>query len=418
MTMLAPSYEPSRDSAADTPEADPVRWALSRLRSPHWWDREAALTRLALKGAPAEIIVPSLRDRSAAVRLAAIAALRHAAVDNLDDVAQELLSAIDDPDARVVGAAIHALKVLRVERARTEIIAVLDDWCRAASARPGARHPFCIAKSAVGFLAALGPADVTEHFLPLLDLPWPEIRQCARWGITRLRYTPAAPVVIAALERRAMRATRSATDAEEARSYIRLLGALGAREAVPVLLRMARDAVGLRSTAVEALAKIDPERAGPQLVDMLDDPGSRLRRKLLPLMASSGQVEALPKIRTMLADADSRVRRAALRALARLRDRESVEAIRVLCHTDPNPYVRPAATWALAAVSGADAIPTLEVLATDTNAMVRRVAGAALERMRAEPKGPECSEDEGSETEGESPAGSPPRANRKEATHS
>lgn len=387
MTALARNYEPIRDPAAAPPAADPIRWAVSRLHSPRWWDREAALTRLALRGAPAELILPSLRDRVPEVRLAAIAALKGATVDELPGVAQELLCAIDDPDPRVVGAAIHALKVLRVEQVRPEIIAVLDDWCRAAAEQHGARHPFCIPKACVGFLTALGPAEAAEDFLPLLNLPWPEIRECARWGIARLRYTPAVPVLIEALERRAVRATRSATDAEEARSYIRLLGALRASEAVPVLLRMAREAVGLRSTAVHALAKIDPKRAGAQLVDMLDDPGSRLRRKLLPLMASSDQVAALPKIRPMLEDGNERVRRAALRALVRLRDLEAVETIHTLCLKDPNPFVRPTALRALVALSGQGAIPTLEALADDTNAMVRQIARAALERLRSGAEG-------------------------------
>ena len=107
-----------------------------------------------------------------------------------------------------------------------EIIGVLDDWCSAAAARPSAFHPFCIVKASVGFLVDLGPPEAAaRHFVPLLDLPWAEIRACAAWGIAPCGMPPAAPeALIRVLEGLVRLPTRSDAEAEEARGYIRLLG--------------------------------------------------------------------------------------------------------------------------------------------------------------------------------------------------
>jgi HEAT repeat protein len=387
MTLLA-SGSPSvnRSPASSTPQATDFQWAFSRLHSPWWRDRVEALGRLAEAGAPAELIARSFQDRFPEVRLAAIAALERATESELPIVTNHLLSAFDDPDPRVVGAAIYALKVRRVEQARQEIIAVLDDWCLAAAARPGEHHPFCIAKAAVGYLAELGPSEVAEHFLPLLNLHgllWWKIRSLARWGIRCLRCMPAIPALIEAVERLAGQESRSEADTAEARSCILLLGELRARAAVPILLRVAREAVKLRSNAVEALTEIDPTRAAEDLIDMLADPGSRLRHMLLVLMSKAASPTMLPRIRPMLADGSYAVRSAALQVLARLEDLESADEVRRLCISDPSPDVRSVAVEACVTILREGAIPTLEALANDTNASIRQRARKHLERLRS-----------------------------------
>jgi HEAT repeat protein len=387
MTLLA-SVSPSVNGSPESSTADAalVRWALARLHSRWWRDRVEALKLLAEAGAPAELFVPSLRDSDPEVRLAAIPALERTTESELPVVTPHLLSAFDDLDPRVVGAAIHALKVRRVEQARQEIISVLDDWCLAAAARPGERHPFCIAKAAVGYLAELGPSEAAEHFLPLLNLlnvRWWKIRSLARWGIRCLRYTPAIPALIEAVERLAGQESRSDAETTEARSCILLLGELRARAAVPILLRVAREAVKLRSNAVEALTEIDPERAAPDLIDMLADPGARLRHMLLQLMSKAAPATTLPRIRPMLADGRYAVRSAALQVVARLEDLGSAHEVRRLCISDPSPDVRSAAVEAFVTILREGAIPTLEALANDTNASIGQRARKHLERLRS-----------------------------------
>ena len=96
---------------------------------------------------------------------------------------------------------------------------------------------------------------------PARDALAPPVRACATWGIARLRYRPAAPALIEALERCVVLPRRSEAEAQEARNYIQVLRRLGAQEAITILIRTAREAVGLRSTAVQALVEPRP-RAG------------------------------------------------------------------------------------------------------------------------------------------------------------
>ena len=170
----------------------------------------------------------------------------------------------------------------------------------AAVARPKSYHPFCIVKAAVGCLASLGPPEVASRFVPLLAMCWPPVRACATWGIARLRYRPAAPALIEVLERCVVLPRRSEAEAQEARNYIQVLRRLGAQEAISTLIRTAREAVGLRSTAVQALVELGPEQAAPALVGLLADPGERLRRQLLRLMVKAGFRDALPSLRALL----------------------------------------------------------------------------------------------------------------------
>lgn len=369
-------------------EAIEVRRALSRLRSPRAWERRSALEQLAVRGAPWRMLLPSMADRDPGVRITVVGALADAGADDVPEIIDHLLGAIDDRDPGVCAAAIHALKVLRVEQARAEIIAVLDDWVAAARARPTEFHAFCVAKAAVGYLAALGPSETGEHITPLLGLRWSTIRSLGAWAIGRLGYAPSVPALLNALDQLVVHQCRSTGEAEEARIYIRALAALGAREAVPLLVRTAQEAIGLRSTAVTALTRLDPDQAAPRLVHMLKDPGQRLFGELLRLIVTAGYRPALPTLRAMLRDRHHARRSAALRALADLRDTDAAEEIRDLCLNDPNPFVRSEALAVLARLLGEGAAATLAALADDTNALVRQVAAAQLERRgRINPNG-------------------------------
>jgi len=369
------------------PAANPFRRLLASLRAASpWWERKRAVEELSAAGVDPGLLFRLLPDeRSLAVRLAIIQAAQRATGAQIAEVTNALLGEIDYPDARVAAAAIRALGVLRADAARAEVINVLDDWCAAAVARPSAYHPFCIVKAAVGFLAKLGPPEVASHFVPLLAMRWPPVRACATWGIARFQYRPAAPFLIEALERCIVLPRRSEAEAWEARNYIQVLRRLGAQEAIPILIRTAREAVGLRSNAVQALNELGPEQAAPALVGLLADPGERLRRQLLRLMVKAGCRDASPSIRDLLHADRHNIRLAALRALARLQDPQAADEVRALCLTDPNPFVRPEAVRVLSSLLGIDAVPTLVTLVDDTNAMVRAAAAVELARLGAAP---------------------------------
>src|SRR5262249_36166078 len=160
----------------------------------------------------------------------------------------------------------------------------------------------------------MGPPLAAEHLLPLLGIRWPHIRSAAARAIGHLGFTPAVPGLLAALRAKLERTARTVAEDNEARTYIRVLAALDAHDAVQVLIGIAQNCVGLRSTAVQALTQLDPLAAAPRLVPMLADPGERLRLALLKLMIKADHCPALPAIRTLLEDRRVEIRSAALRA--------------------------------------------------------------------------------------------------------
>lgn len=371
--------------------AKSFRSLLACLCSRNAIQRRRAVEELAAAGAPPTVLFPLLHDRVPEVRLAVIDGLERIGGDEKREVTQHLLSAIDDRDPRVGAKAIHALIVHRAEEARKEVLAVLDDWHAAAAARPWSRHPFGICKAAVAYVAELGPAEAAkEHLMPLLGLPWPEIRGAAAWAIGRLRYRPAVPLLIGALERRVTQPWRTDAEAEEARTYIRALWLLGASEAEPALIHAAREAVGLRSRAVEALVELGPKEAAPVLVDLLADPGKQLHEQLLRLMVKAEYRPAVPIIRGMLSDRRLEWRRGALRSLAAFGDEDSAEAILAVCREDTNPFLRADAVRVFSRLVGEAAAAALEVLANDTNAKVCRVAAEELARLKTVPLAASC----------------------------
>ena len=327
-------------------------------------------------------LLPSLADRDPEVRIAVVGALADEDGDETGGMIDHLLGAIDDPHPLVAAAAIHRLRVLRIVRARAEIVAVLDDWVAAAVARPSEYRPFCVAKAAVHYLADLGPAEAGEHIVPLLKLRWTEIRSLGASAIRRLGYKPAVPALIRALELCVGQAARSQDDHHEADVHAWALVRLGAREAVPALIRIAQEAVGHRSRAVRALIELAPEEAAPHLVPMLNDRSRQLWEGVLKLMVRAEYHPALPAIRALLEDRSHEKRSAALRALGRLRDVGAAEQVRALCLADPNPFVRPVAIAALARLQGEGAVATLEALTHDTNDLVRRAAVIELDRLQ------------------------------------
>src|SRR5262249_5540407 len=138
-------------------------------------------------------------------------------------------------------------------------------------------------------------------------------------------------------------------------------------EAAELLCSIATDpdAVGLRSTAVEAIVELGRNDTAPLIAGLLRDPGRRLCEHSIRLMVEARHVEALPLIRERLSHPTVRVRQAALEAVVRLQDAAAVEQVRWMCRHDPSPVVQPRAIWALAALAGKDAAADLEALASE-----------------------------------------------------
>lgn len=195
------------------------------------------------------------------------------------------------------------------------------------------------------------------------------------------------------------------------------LGKLGRTEAVPHLIALFEehhrqaDSEKLNQKIVDALRRIRDTRATLPLVDALDTPSSRLRRRIVEALGVIGDPSARVALQNVLSqDTNEDVRAAAAKALGVLGDPAAVPALReALTETadvrvkalialgqfndpsvrnavremlaDPVPQVRYQAINVLKDLADPETIPDLEPLVLDQDGLVKRGALTALESL-------------------------------------
>jgi HEAT repeat protein len=239
-----------------------------------------------------------------------------------------------------------------------------------------------IAGNALLALARLGDQQISSRLLEMLQHPNEYIRVQAVRAVALLRYEPAGAIILQMLARlRTDRDAKGSTRHAMVNHLFEAVGALGLNDAVPTLVEIARQDVGLRGKAVETLIALQAEEAAAPLAHMLADPSSSLRRNLLVLMDTFQYRPAIPFIRPLLNDGLPSIRRAALQALTKMGDRESAAQIEWMAFHDSSPFVRVEAVEALAQLQGAEAMAAMHALANDPNADVRRAVVSSLIRF-------------------------------------
>jgi HEAT repeat protein len=325
--------------------------------------RVDAAKRLGELRSGAEELVRSLNDSNGMVRAAAAQALGSAAEDVEPQLYQEvvisLMAAIDDSNDFVCSAAIHSLGRLKAEESREQIMACLDD--------PNAH----IVEAAILALARLGPAEVASRLVGYLDGDHEWLQAAAVRAVGMLDYTPAGSQLMVILEKGLGKLPGERLDFLLSQ-VIQAIARLKVLEATPLLVRVARQEVGLRTKAVQALIDLNAAEAAPLLIDMLTDPGNSLRFTLLKMMVKARYLPALPVIRSLLEDSNSQIRQAALDAVVVMRDTASLKRIRHICISDANPFIRVRAVNGMVILAGFDAFDDLRKLAFDPNTYVRQ----------------------------------------------
>ncbi|MDW8362897.1 MAG: HEAT repeat domain-containing protein [Myxococcales bacterium] len=178
---------------------------------------------------------------------------------------------------------------------------------------------------------------------------------------------------IARLEREARRAPVS-----ERREAVRMLAALGAREAAPTLLELLRDAdASVRLEAVRALGRLRIREATPALLEWLVDPDETNRRTALEALGRIGEARAVEPMTRALADASAAVRRVAIEALEAMGRPEALDGL-VGRLDDVDPALRARAAEALGRLRDERAYVPLVARARDEAPEVRAAVLRAL----------------------------------------
>lgn len=376
MTSVQPVL--GRDSA--NPLAAPARrmtqfaQLLRDLAGADMTASTAASRRLEERPPTAGELVVLLADRNPFVRSGAAWWLRHLASEPPTLVVDALRTATRDANPHVVQAALGTVGVLRLAAARDDTRRCLAD-----------PHP-SVAHQAVYALGRIGPADEGRHLVRFLHAREAHLEKAAVVALTALRYTAAAPDLIARLERCLGVRRRLRIHFEMPRRYIQALVAFNARQVVPLLIRIARDEIGLRGIAVQGLIDLRAEEAAPALVPLLQrlrtsNTEERLCCSLLHLVTTFDYRFATGLVRSFLDHALSGVRIAALRAVAAWHDRDAVPRVRTMARHDPSAFVRPVAVSTLVDLADASSLPDLQALTEDSNALVRAAVAEALGRL-------------------------------------
>jgi HEAT repeat protein len=364
-------------AAHDAPRRLPqLALELANLASRDEATSSAAATRLTSLCPTADELSALLNERNPFVRSGAAKWMRH--IGPLPAAAADALrTAIYDQNPFVVQAALGTTGVLRLEEARKDARSCLEDT-----------NP-CIVHAAIFALGRLGPAEEGAHLTHFLQHPEQHVQVAAIAALAGLNYPAAVQPMLELLESACgMRGTQR-PQLQLASKLISALGAMGAANAAPLLIRVAREEVGLRGLAVQALIDLKAEEAAPALVPLLEQlrdssHEERLCCRLLYLMTSSNYRFAMPAVRGFLGHRQPGVRCAALKAVAGWADRDALADVRRVAFEDPSAFVRPVAVAALAELLGREALPLLERLSSDGNALVRGAVATALSELGEE----------------------------------
>jgi len=331
--------------------------------------RVEAAKRLGELHAGVEELIQALNDSNSMVRAAAAQALGSSAMDSEMAIYQEavnsLMAAIDDANDFVCSATIQSLGKLRAEESRDQITACLED-----------PNPHVV-EAAILALARLGPPEVAGRLAGFLESDNEWLQAAAIRAVGILEYAPAGPQLVAILEEGLGQLPGNRLDFLLSQA-IQSIARLRVLEAVPVLVQVARQEVGLRTKAAQALIELNAVEAAPLLIDMLADPGNSLRFTLLKMMVKAEYLPALPTIRSLLEDPNSQIRQAALDAVVVFGDRASVKRVRQICFADGNPFIRVRAVNGLVILVRHEALGDLYKLAGDSNTYIRQAVAQNL----------------------------------------
>ncbi len=308
----------------------------------------------------------------------------------------ELVLWLDDPDHMAQHAAFQGLRALKpvecvpqllelmkgTNRQRSALVQQLLGEMKARNAVPGLlklledADPITRANAAVA-LGTIGGEEVLAPLLARLKDPDAVAVRSIAHGLALLGDRRAIPGL-----RDLLKDTRYSSSAAEA------LGTLGAREAIPDLIRLAENPESdALIEAAAALAKLNATESVRALVPHLGSKDDDVRAQALASLGLLGARGSAPAVRVRLKDKAEEVRTAAALALGRLKDADSLPAL-VEALSDESEDVQAEAYRAIEAIGPSAVSPSLIKLLRDAGKPLPSRRSAAL-LLRGESAGPE-----------------------------
>ncbi len=326
---------------------------LKSLSDPDAVIRSAAAEALGTLGAAEAVqaLSRALADNETTVRRAAVDALGKLPQDNAQ--LGPLVAALDDVDAEVRVAAVHALAPSSTARARNALlgktrdsvaevrVAALDAVSNAADPRASVAlsqaledASDAVVLAAIRGLRNLHDPHAAELLNPLVRSPRARVALAARLAIehgSKARETegvpaaaPSVPAWIAWLE-------RTVDPSADAASIVAGLEATlpqGEQLALdPLLLYLPHAPQPQRADVVALIGRTRAPAAVPALVKLLDDKQAAVRAASALALGGLGTATATPALATRLDDRDARVRSAAARAMGALIDLSGLDRL-------------------------------------------------------------------------------------------
>jgi len=336
----------------------------------------SATARLTALAPTPQELASLLGDRNPFVRSGAARWMRHLGPLPREAI-DALRAAIYDQNPYVVQAALGSAAILKIESVRGDAQVCLED-----------SNP-CVVHAAIFALGKLGPSEEGARLIRFLDSEEQHLQVAAVTALAQLGYKPAAPAILRRLEAICQLLGKHRSQLNLATRFLNALVALEYREAIPTFIRIAREEVGLRGLAVQALIELRAAEAAPALVPLLQQlhescHEEKLCCRLLYLMTVVDYRFAMPVVRSFLTHRQPGIRCAALKAVSAWNDREAADIVRQMAFQDTSAFVRPVAVTALADLLGSAALDDLELFSTDPNTLVRSATAEALGKLLAE----------------------------------
>ncbi len=347
--------------------------------------------------APAAHTTPADRQRLREDLVAALThpqwTLRASAAEGLGRIGDErtvvpLLQALHDPAPLVQWQAAHALRALHhyglvsVERLSFQDDRRFDHWkaARLEQLRMQLQHGVDEQRSAAAYsLTVIGDGVTLPWLLDALADEDAAVRAEAAQGVLAL--VAADDGLYATAQEGSTRLLRHG-DPDLRRAGADLLGRLGRRAAVAVLLPLLHDVdAGVRWSSCTALGLLGDPRSVEALIGRLADDDAWVRRGSADALGRLADPYAVPSLLQLIADEQPLVRQGVIGALAQIGG-PAVHSALIRALNDPDAATRLAAVQAMAAVGDTTALHPLTALVRDRSVVGATTLGEAARTAR------------------------------------